>query len=187
MLNIDGPAIIYLDKRKAMRKLRLRILCLTPIVLAIFAVTRLPPHPLPLEGITLFLDWILLLELPVLYFLISRNFARQTRPILSVSSMGITIDMLANRVGYLPWEEIKDVYSYRIGERLIGITLKDPRKVYARLGLKRSFVLRMNALVAPLYKPFGIRVAPITFSAIYLPISVDELLEQIKLHRPLYS
>ena len=184
MLNIEGPVTMYMDQRKAKRILRLRVLCIAPICLGMFALLSVVP---PVDDITNLLRWALLLETPVLYFLLSRNFAKQTKPILSISSMGITVNTLGCRVGFLPWEEIKDVYTYKIGERLVGITLQDPQKVYAHLGLKHSLIPRMNALVAPLYKPFGIRVAPITFPAAYLPVSADELLEQIRAYRSLYS
>ena len=87
----------------------------------------------------------------------------------------------------LRWDEIKDVYTYNLGYRLIGITLNDPKTVYRRLGLKRSWMLRANGLVAPLYKPFRVRVAPINIPQEYLPMSADELLVQIQTYRDAYS
>jgi len=184
MWNIDGPLMMYMDKRKALRILRLRILCVAPFCIGMFALMSIPP---PDDAVLNFLRWTLLLETPVLYFLVSKSFAKQAKPVLSLSSMGITVNVLGCRVGYLPWDEIQDIYPFRFGERMIGITLKDPKKVYARLGLKHSLFPRMNALVAPLYKPFGIRIAPIIFPVAYLPVSADELLEQIRAYRPLYA
>ena len=128
----------------------------------------------------------LLAEIPILYWVMSRKLTRQTKPIVSLSSQGITINTIGTHVGFLRWDEIKDVYTYNLGYRFVGITLNDPNAVYARIGLKRSWLLRSNALVAPLYKPFRARVAPINIPQEYLPMSADELLAQIQTYRAAY-
>lgn len=186
MLNVEEPVTIYPDTRKALQRLRIRLLCLAlPIILITFAMLSL--SPVPLDGFTNLLRWSLLAEIPILYFLVSRKLTRQTKPILSLSSQGITVNTLCSRVGFLRWEEIKDVHTYSLGYRFVGITLNDPKTVYRRIGLKRSWMLQMNSLVAPLYKPFRIRVAPINIPQEYLPMSADELLAQIQAYRATYS
>lgn len=185
MLNVEGPVTIYTDTRKALRRLRLRVLCCAPVFLIMFAILSMQTDPL--DSITNLLRWILLAELPVLYFLVSRKLTKQTKPIVSLSAHGITVNTICTQVGFLRWDEIQDVYTYNMCYRFVGITLTDPSTVYGRIGLKRSWLLRMNGLFAPLYKPFRIRVAPINIPQGYLPMSADELLARIKEYRTLYS
>ena len=216
MLNIEGPLTIYTDTRKAMatpknyrftfrsllistepklwsdnslavpiRTLRLRCLCVFPFCLVMFAMMSIDTNLLDAPGCLL--RWALLAEVPILYFLISRKLTRQTEPILSVSSRGITVNTLGTRIGFLRWDEIKEIYSYRLGSRFVGITLNSPRTVYARIGLNRSLMLRMNDLVIPLYRLVRIRVAPINIPQGYLPMTGDELLAQIENYRATYA
>ncbi|MCW3099473.1 MAG: hypothetical protein JWL77_5091 [Chthonomonadaceae bacterium] len=185
MLNVEGPVTIYTDKRKAIRIVRLRCLCLLPISLLMFAWLTVAPHPQ--DSFNSLLSWILIVETPMLYFLVTRALTRQTKPIISLSSLGITVNLLGMRVGFLRWDEIKDVYTYRFCEGFVGITLNDPKTVYRRIGLKGSWVPRLNDLVAPLYKPFRIRIAPISIPQAYLPGSADELLAQIQMYRATYA
>lgn len=185
MLNLQAPSLIYSDKPKALRRMRLRLLCIAlPIALLYFILSGL----IHLSGSFIpIMRWVLLAEIPILYFLVARALQKQTKPIVSLSSQGITVHTLCTQVGFLRWDEIKDVYTYNLGYRLIGITLNDPKTVYRRLGLKRSWMLRANGLVAPLYKPFRVRVAPINIPQEYLPMSADELLVQIQTYRDAYS
>jgi hypothetical protein len=184
MLNVEGPVTIYTDTRKALRRLRIRCLCLAPVFLLMFVLFS--TGPFTLGGANL-LRWILLAEIPVLYFLVSRNLTKQTKPIVSFSSSGITVNTLGSQIGFLRWDEIKEIYTYNLMYRFVGIELKDPKTVYARLGLKGSWLLRLNDLVIPLYKLFRIRVAPINIPQEYLPMSADELLTQIEACRSTYS
>ena len=185
MLNVEGPVTIYQDTPKALRRLRIRCLCLAPLFLIMFAVFGRLSNDL--DVLTNMLRWVLLAEIPVLYFLVSRKLTRQTKPIVSFSSQGITVNTLCTRVGFLRWDEIKDVTTYNLGFRFVGITLNDPATVYRRLGLKDSWLLRLNGLVVPLYKLVRIRVAPINIPQEYLPLSADELLAQINAYRATYS
>ena len=185
MLNVEGPMTIYADTRKATRIVRLRCLCVLPFCLLMFALLSATLNPQ--DAVTNLLRWSLLAETPILYFLVMRIVIRQSKPIVSLSSLGITINLLGMRVGFLRWDEIKDVYTYRFGERFVGITLNDPKTVYRRIGLRGSLLLRMNDLVAPLYKPFRIRVPSVSIPAAYLPGTADELLTQIKSYRAIYS
>lgn len=185
MLNVEEPVIIYTDRRKASRIVRLRALCFLPVGLLMFAILSLKPDTL--DAFTNVLRWSVLAEAPVLYFLVTRSLTRQTKPIVSLSSLGITVNVLGMRVGFLQWDEIKDVYTYRFGERFVGITLNDPKTVYGRIGLRGSWLPRMNDLVAPLYKPFRIRIPSVSIPAAYLPGTADELLTQIKAYRAIYA
>lgn len=185
MLNVEGPVAIYTDTRKAVRALRLRCLCLAPVFLIMFAAFGMMPSHL--NVFTNVMRWVLLAEIPILYPLVSRSLARQTAPILSFSSLGITVNTLCTQVGFLRWDEIKDVYAYTLFSRFVGITLNDPKTVYERIGLKRSWLLQLSGMVAPFYKPFRIRVAPINIPQEYLPMSADELLAQINAYRATYS
>jgi hypothetical protein len=185
MLNVEGPVTIYTDKRKAIRIVRLRCLCMLPIFLIMFAILSVTLNPQ--DAFTNLLRWSLLAEIPILYFLVTKKLTGQIKPIVSLSSLGITVNLLGMRVGFLRWDEIKDVYTYRFGEGFVGITLNDPKTVYRRIGLKGSWVPRLNDLVAPLYKPFRIRIPPISIPQAYLPGSADELLAQIQMYRATYA
>ena len=186
MLNVEEPVTIYPATSKALRGLRIRLLCFAlPIILIMFAMLSL--SPVPLDGLTNLMRWILLAEIPVLYFFVSRKLKTQTKPIVSVSSQGITVHTLCSQVGFLRWDEVKDVYAYSMGYRFVGITLNDPKTVYRRIGLKRSWMPRMNALVAPLHKPFRIRLAPINIPQEFLPLSADEMAAQIVAYKFMYA
>jgi hypothetical protein len=193
MLNVEGPVTVYLNTHKAIRLLRLRLLCVVvPTNVIFFAM--LSTSLGPLDDFNKVLRWCLLAEIPILYLLVSRMLTRQTKPIVSLSSSGITVDTPGSRVGFLRWEEIKDVYIYNfgyffrgLGWRFVGITLNDAPAVCARIGLKRSWSLRLNGLVAPLYKPLRIRIAPVSIPQEYLLMSAEDLLAQIQAYRATYS
>ena len=186
MLNMQEPVTIYPATSKALRGARKRLLCIAlPVNLTLFVMLSM--SPLPLDGFTNLLRWMLLAELPLLYFMMARKLAQQTKPIVSLSSQGITVNALWSRVGFLRWDEIKDVHAYSLGYRFVGITLNDPKTVYRRIGLKRSWILRMNGAVVPLYKLFRIRVAPINIPQEFLPMSADELTAQIQAYRDAYA
>lgn len=186
MLDVQEPLTIYSDTRKALHRLRLRCLCIgLPVVLLTFGMLSLSPFPA--YGFLNMMRWILLAEIPVLYLLVSRKLKQQSKPIVTLSSQGMTIHTICTQMGFLRWDEIKDVYTYSLGYRFVGITLNDPKTVWARVGLKRSWLMQTNRFVAPLYRPFGIRVAPINIPQEYLPMSADELLAQINAYRAMYS
>jgi hypothetical protein len=186
MLNVEGPVTIYTDTRKAIRILGLQFLCVgVPTNLLLLAILCGPSGSR--KGMIDLLPWSLLAVMPLFFLLVARSLTHQTRPIVSLSSLGITVNTLGTQVGFLCWSEIKDVYVYCLDERYVGITLNDPGTVYGRIGLKGSWLLRMNRLIAQLFKPFRIRVAPINIPQGYLPMSADELLTQIKAYRAIYS
>jgi len=184
MLNVHEPLTIYTDISKALRKMRLRLLFLSPLMVVLFVMLSvLPTH----DVFSSSLRWFILAEIPVLYFIMSRSLKKQSKPIVSLSSQGITINTLCTRVGFLRWDEIKDVRAYNLLYRFVGITLHDPGAVYNRIGLKRSYLMRANELVIPLYKLLRIPVAPINIPQEYLPMSADELMLQIEAYRNFYS
>jgi hypothetical protein len=190
MLHVEGPVSIHMDKRKALHALRLRSISVSLILLLWFVMISFS-H---MDAFMTLFRWCLLVEVPILYFFVARNLSRQTKPVVALSFSGLTVNTLGNQIGYLKWEEIKDVYVYNfgfprlnLGFRFLGIHLNDPGTVYRRIGLKRSLCPQMNGLCIPLYKPFRIRVAPINISDEFLPMSADELLAQIKMYRSAYS
>jgi len=181
MLNVHEPLSIYMDKRKALRRIRPLFLWLSPIWVLIFIMMCLtPPH----DFLTVLSSLLFVAELPFSYFLYARSLKKQSKPIVSLSSQGITIDTLCTRIGFLRWDEITDV---RANKRTVGITLNDPKTVYNRIGLKRSYLMRMNGLAAPLSNLLRIPVAPINIPQEYLPMSADELMLQIEAYRNFYS
>ncbi len=184
MLNVHEPLLIYMDKRKALQRIRPLFLWLSPFWALIFILMCLtPPH----DFLTVLSSLLFVAELPFFYFLFARSLKRQSKSIVSLSSQGITIDTQCSRVGFLHWDEIEDVYAYKLIHRMIGVTLKDPKSVFGRIGLKRSFMIRMKKLDILMFKPFGVRVAPINILQQYLPMSADELLLQIQAYRNTYA
>ena len=185
MMNVEAPMLIYPDTKKALRRLRIRMLIASPFFVALFLMLSLSPAPL--DAFANSLRWILLAELPILYWLVSRSLKKQSKPIVSLSSQGITIHTLCTQVGFIPWDEIKEVKTYNLFYRFVGITLKHPGNLYQRIGLKRSFLMWTNGLIAPLYRLIGIPVAPINIPQEYLPMSADELQAKIDSYRTTYS
>ena len=186
MLNIEEPLLIYTDTRKALHRLRVRILIIgLPIALFIFLLRSLPS--IHLDAFARFMPWFLLIEIVVLYGLVSRSLKKQSKPIVSLSSQGITIHTLCTQVGFLRWDEIKEVRTFNLLFRFVGISLNHPKTVYQRLGLKRSWLMRMNGFVASVYNLFRIHLAPINIPQEYLPMSADELQAKIDSYRITFS
>lgn len=178
--DVTDPVIIYTDSKKAIRRMGIRVLCMSPFFLWMYVVLGQAPNP---DAI---LRLIILLELPIIYLIMARRLSQQKKPIVSLSSQGITVNTVGTQVGFIPWDEVKEVYTYRLGYKYVGITLKNPKTLYRRIGLKRSWLLMMNRAVAPLYRPFGVRVAPISIPQEYLPMTADELAAQIQQYKDTY-
>lgn len=181
MIEVQEPLVIYTDKEKAIRRLKRRMLFIAPLFLLFFlgiSCTELVRDPL-----LNIMRWVLLLELPVLYFMVTRKLKQQAKPIVTLSSLGITVHTLATQAGFIPWQEVAEARAYSLLYRFVGISLKKPRTLYSRVGLARSYLMQMNGLVAPLYRLIGIRVAPINIPQEYLPMTADELAARIEAYR----
>lgn len=190
--------IIYPDKRKMIRRLNMRGLCvLLPVAVGLFVLfaflRRLvfpafsnPVHPVPPAIVTEFtlLPWGILVFYFAVYVTMLAVLQRQNRPLITLSPEGLLIHTVGTQIGLLRWEEIGEVRTYTFLYRYVGIVPRDPVALYRRLG-SRSLLLRLNSWCVPLYRLFGQFIAPINIPQEYLPMSADELATLIRERRPL--
>ncbi len=190
--------VIYPDKRKMIRRLNMRGLCiLLPVVIGIFVLfaflRRLilpaipnPAHAVPPFIVTEFtlLPWCVLVFYFAIYVFTLAVLMRQNRPLITLSPEGLIIHTVGTQIGLLHWDEIGEVRTYTLLYRYVGIVPRDPGALYRRLG-SRSRLLRLNSWCVPLYRLFGQFVAPINIPQEYLPMSADELAALIRERRPL--
>ncbi len=190
--------IIYPDKRKMIRRLNMRSLCiLLPVAAGIFVLfaflRRLvfpmlsnATHPVPPFLVTefTFLPWGVLVFYFAVYVFTLAMLQRQNRPLITLSPEGLIIHTVATQIGLLRWDEIGEVRTYTFIYRYVGIVPRDPAALYRRLG-SRSLLLRLNSWCVPLYRLFGQFIAPINIPQEYLPMSADELATLIRDHRPM--
>lgn len=194
----NDSLVIYPDKRKMIRRLNMRGLCvLLPVVIGIFVLfaflRRLilpaipnPAHPVPPVIVTefTFAPWCVLVFYFAMYVTTLAVLQRQNKPLITISPEGLMIHTVATQIGLLRWEEIGEVRTYNLIYRYVGIVPRDPVALYRRLG-SRSLLLRLNSWCVPLYWLFGQFIAPINIPQEYLPMSADELATLIRDHRPL--
>lgn len=133
------------------------------------------------------LPWFLVAEFALLYWVQVRSFRKQAKPIVILSPEGIAVDTQGTHLGLIYWHEIEEIRAYTLVYRHVGIVPKNSEQLAKRLGQKQSWLFRLNASCVPLYKPFGIFVAPINIPQVYLPITVDELLAHIQIYQAAYT
>lgn len=129
------------------------------------------------------LPWLIAVFYIVIYFTMVVALRRQNRPIITISPEGLTIHTVLTQFGLLRWDEIAEVRTYNLLYRFVGIVPRDPAALYRRIG-RRGLLLRLNSWCVPLYRLFGLFVAPINIPQEYLPVTADELAEWIRAARP---
>jgi len=93
------------------------------------------------------------------------------KPAVIISDEGIFDNSSMVSAGMLKWEEISYIFTYDfMGQHFLGIVPVESEAVIGRLPYFKRFFLSMNEL-------WG--TPPISISETILPVSVDELLEQI--------
>ncbi len=207
-MNTDEPYILYADKSKSLRGLNKRMLWIgLPMMLLMFAFFGALSHgfsvPLPRTaahprggtvyipgghlGFLSWIPWFFVLEFVLLYMVVLRSTKKQSKPIVTLNQEGITVDTMATHIGLIRWDEIKEIRAYNFIYRYVGIVPKDTSALCRRVGAKASWVIRLNDWCIPLYKPFGIFIAPINIPQVYLSITVDELMRTIEAYRLAYA
>lgn len=82
------------------------------------------------------------------FAIIIRRFLKPT-DILIVDRNGITDHSTATSVGFISWEDIKDIFITRcLSQRSISIKLKNTSKLLSHMTLTRSIYNRLNARVS---------------------------------------
>jgi hypothetical protein len=97
------------------------------------------------------------------------------KPAVVVNKDGIFDNASAAGAGFIRWEEIANIFPYDyMGHRMLGINLVDEAAILARQPALKRALARMNGKI----------VAPFNIPQSTLPISVDELLVEIKKRQP---
>lgn len=202
--------VLFADRNKSVSGLNKRMLFfLLPLVLLSFAFShylasgfsvtthsKTPPYAarqiqVPLSSattghLTLF-PWLLVGECALLYFVMVRSYRKQKKPIITLSARGIEVDTSGTHLGLIYWNEIEEIRSYTFIYRFVGIVPKNTNALCQRLGTRRAWMLQINAACLPLYKPFGLFIAPINIPQAHISLSADELLKHIQFYRAAYS
>ena len=199
-----GDYVLYADRRRMLRNLNTRMLliCLPLVLLAFAAVGVLSgaappppsgppsgrlPAPLDLHATLGWLPWFLVAELVVLWLASVASHLRQVKPIVTLGPRGLAVDTMATHLGELSWDEVGEVRCYTMIYRYVGIVPRDTSALCRRLGPRRAWLLWMNAACIPLYRIFGIFLAPINIPQVYLPIRADELAATIRAYQVAYG
>lgn len=193
MTNVDDTLVIYMDKRKALHRLRLRtIFILFPMLLGQCAYFSYQDKAARAAGeydpFYQIMIWIVAIEVAALIFFATRSHKRQTEPIVTLSPEGIETHSLWQHVGLLRWDEIEEIRAYTFLYRYVGITPRDMGAVCRRLGAGKAWMVWLNDWSIRLfYRPLRIYMAPINIPQEYLPITADELMEHICAYQAAYA
>ena len=201
--------VLFADKSKSVSGLNKRmLLIMLPLVVLAFAMShfaqgvsipvhsKTPPYSVKhvrvvfgplMSGYFTWFPWFLLGECALLYFLNVRSFKKQAKPIVTLSCEGIAVDTQATHLGMIRWDEIEEIRAYNFIYRYVGIVPKNSKSLAQRIGGKRAWLMSINTTCVPLYKPFGVFVAPINIPQVYLPITVDELFAHIRAYQAAYQ
>lgn len=175
--------VLFADRSKSLSGLNRRTLfILLPLVLLSLAFS----HYLASGILTLF-PWLLVGECAFLYLVMARSYKKQKKPILTLSASGIEVDTTGTHLGLIYWNEIEEIRSYTCIYRFVGIVPKNTTALCQRLGMRRAWLVQLNAACIPLYKPFGLFIAPINIPQLHISLSADELLKHIQFYRAAYS
>ena len=111
-------------------------------------------------------------------FWASQHVARQSKPRLTISALGVTIDTPLYSLGPVFWDEIKTArYKNLLGMRYVEITLKNLKTTYARsLHVKPSPFAPLNR--------WTLAVSPIQIMEMYFGGSAKEMAARIASHPP---
>jgi len=112
----------------------------------------------------------------ILKYSLARSFGKMAAVV--VNSKGIYDTASSIGVGFLRWDEIKDivVYSY-LGQNYLGIVPIDFGKVLSRQRIFKRWILQLNNEI------FRMK-APINIPEVFLSMPAEALLERINEHRP---
>jgi hypothetical protein len=172
--NLDQPLILYPARRRALDGLNQRFKFL--ILPYLFCCLGLQIHHLQEWWRTPFL----LLLFASVYVGMRRRHTQAVHPIAQMSSEGLGIHSLHMDM-FIPWSEIKEVRVYGCFIRMVGIVPKDATKTFAHGTVITQIKAWINAFLVPLYRLFGIFMAPLNILESELPLSAESVTEQINL------
>lgn len=79
------------------------------------------------------------------------------KPLLIIGEQGITDMSTACSVGFIPWEEIKNIYVEKsCGQKFIGVTIYDLNKLMERISPIKRVVIKASLVLK--YAPVGINL-----------------------------
>ncbi len=173
---LDEPLILYPARSRAFDAFNERVKFLwIPALLFYGLGTYLNPDKLWLAIACI--TWLLLT-----YICARRFYLLSLLPILEMRSDGLSIHSFAIKL-FIPWSEIKEVQSYEFGYRYIGIVPINLGKTLTRVTLGTKYYVWVSALAMPLCRFFGVFAAPINILESELPLSADDVADQINLRR----
>ncbi|MBS2007340.1 MAG: hypothetical protein JST01_09890 [Cyanobacteria bacterium SZAS TMP-1] len=111
-----------------------------------------------------------------------RFYSRSLLPILEMGSDGVLIHSFCIKL-FIPWSEIKEVRSYEFFYQYVGIVPVDLSRVLAQGTLGTKYYAWMSALAIPICRILGGFAAPINILESELPLSADDIVEQINIRR----
>ena len=195
--------ILYADRRKMLVGFHRRMLLIcVPMVVLAFAASGALGHRIPvplhhpyypgpsftwvrtpplLNAILGWAPWFLFAEVVFLWLVVGRSCRRRQRDGAKANGSRPA------HMGEMSWDEVGEVRCYTFLYRYVGVVPADTAALCRRLGPRRAWLLWMNAACIPLYKFFGLFVAPINIPQVYLPIPAEELASSIRSYQAAYG
>lgn len=119
---------------------------------------------------------IVFIPLCLLGFIFCLRRLKKPSPAMIISESGVTDSATFLGVGYLSWEEIEFVHSFRYsGKKTLGIVPKNCEKVILGQNLLNRQWLRINKLMSG---------SLINIPQSILPIKIEEVIDQMKSKNP---
>ena len=97
------------------------------------------------------------------------------KPAIIISNEGLVDNASAVGAGFLRWEEIEEIFVHEyVGQRMLGIVVKDPVAVIARQSGFKKAMAKLNG---------GVVGTSFNIPQVSLPMPVEELLSTIETYR----
>lgn len=96
------------------------------------------------------------------------------KPAIIINNGGIFDNGSSVGIGWIKWDEIEEIFPYEfMGQIFLGIIPKDINMILNRQGIFKKAIMKINK---------GFVKAPINIPGNILPISINNLINQIKEH-----
>ncbi|MDP3508984.1 MAG: hypothetical protein Q8T09_13445 [Candidatus Melainabacteria bacterium] len=176
---LDEPLILYPARKRTVDELHNRFRKIVLPMLLIFSIFFLFMHPA---------QWWMLFAISAMFALtylhMRRLHLRAVLPIIAMKEEGVEIHSLHMDL-FIPWCELKEARPFKLAlcEPLLAIVPINFNKTIAPLGPIQKLTRWTEAVCCSIFELFGISGVPLYILESELPLSVDEVAEQMNLRR----
>jgi len=176
---LDEPLILYPARKRTVDELHNRFRKIVLPMLLIFSIVFLFMYTA---------QWWLLFPISfvfgITYLHMRRLHLRAVLPIIAMKAEGVEIHSLHMDL-FIPWCELKEARPFKLAlcEPLLAIVPINFNKTIAPLGPIQKLTRWTEAVCCSIFELFGISGGPLYILESELPLSVDEVAEQLNLRR----